>query len=71
MSVEGANQCFVVQCASMRAKLTASKHCSKLAANIITTPDVSTESLKKDLNYSQRVLGTIDKISERQAKKKK
>jgi hypothetical protein len=36
----------------MRAKLTVSKCCSKLAANVITTPDVSTESLKKDLNNS-------------------
>jgi hypothetical protein len=50
MSVEGANQCLVVQFLSTRAELAASKRHSKLAANVITTPNVSTESLKKDLD---------------------
>lgn len=45
------------------------KYCPKLAANIITAPSVRTKNIKKDVYNSQRVLGTVAVISEKQGEK--
>ena len=45
------------------------KYFPKLAANIITAPSVRTKNIKKDVYNSQRVLGTVAVISEKQGEK--
>ena len=72
MSVEAANQSFVVEVFGLMSKQATTKGDAKFTTNIISTADVKSKGIKQGFDSCKRIFGTVkNKLLQRNERERK